>query len=390
VGVLGLGKLCTGVNRVLLEDACRLLHDEASGTSGFVEQQHGSISAVHLKHPDLSTRMASMRSYVHMCRTLFHDPPELRPEKRLFDRIDRIQRRLQHAVMGRNAFFKELLATTQEANPNRSQLQGPVMAQHGRLYKSLSISAKRKYETVASELTRVRDKALRDDLEHARSALALFTERRRRERTDTGMTNATREVRFSDEDFESIDGCIGAGAFTPNRIESALSNALEPPRLLSPLEASSFDSANTPAEPGEHTESGPPWVKILCRNRSCFANVVLASTKLSEVGKAYKLLYAMQSPMNATFIPLRLREDEIGQDLEDGEDIRARFLFDFSFDLADYIAETSVPFDADGEDIVVLPTATFIGEQRIATDFPPVAWEAFVAEFPDYATDTTI
>jgi hypothetical protein len=111
---------------------------------------------------------------------------------------------------------------------------------------------------------------------------------------------------------------------------------------------------------------------------------------LSEVGKAYKLLYAMQSPMNATFIPLRLREDEIGQDLEDGEDIRARFLFDFSFDLADYIAETSVPFDADGEDIVVLPTATFIGEQRIATDFPPVAWEAFVAEFPDYATDTTI
>jgi hypothetical protein len=128
VGVLGLGKLCTGVNRVLLEDACRLLHDEASGTSGFVEQQHGSISAVHLKHPDLSTRMASMRSYVHMCRTLFHDPPELRPEKRLFDRIDRIQRRLQHAVMCRNAFVKELLATTQEANPNRSQLQGPVMA----------------------------------------------------------------------------------------------------------------------------------------------------------------------------------------------------------------------------------------------------------------------
>jgi hypothetical protein len=39
---------------------------------------------------------------------------------------------------------------------------------------------------------------------------------------------------------------------------------------------------------------------------------------------------------------------------------------------------------------VVLPTATFIGEQRIATDFPPVAWEAFVAEFPDYATDATI
>jgi hypothetical protein len=379
VGVLCLRKLFSGYNRILLEDACRLLHDEASGTSGFVEQQHGSISAVHLKHPDLSTQMCGLRSYVHMCRTLYQPAPELKQEKRLSDRIDRLTRRLKHGVMGRNVFFKELLATTQEANPNRCMLQSPVMAQHGRLYNDLAPSAKRKYEAVASEQTRVRRKELQADLEHAHCTMALFKERQSKERRDIGITNATSEVRFNEDDFGAMEASIAGGYYTPARVEDALQTAFESPPLLSTLEADTFSAASTPAEPGENEASAPQWVKVVARNRNSFGSVVLASTNLSEVGKAYKLLYALQSPMLATFIPLRICEREIDQDLEDGEQPRARFRFEFTYKLAEYISEALVPFDADGGDIVVLQAATFIGDHKIVSDFPPLAWDAFVA-----------
>ena len=368
-----------GYNRHLLEEACRLMHDEASGTTLAVEQQHGSIAVVHRAHPDLGMRMASIRSYLHMCRFLLREPLEMRQHQRLVARVASVRRRLRHGVSARNAYMKELHAATKEANPGASVARA-VLARHHDLYEALPPCRKRRYEELAAEMTRERERDLLADAEHAEVALSLFEARQRSERALVGKTNASGEVRFDEGDFAQMDTAIAEGAFPAVRVEAAIARDLEPPPALTSQEQRTLDGMD--AVDDHRGADKPQWLKELCHRRLELVNVVLHANKVGYENIGYKFLYALQQPLSATFMALRRRGWHPGQyGPDDMADFVAPFLFEYSYSYAEYVAETALPFEPDGSDILIVPEATFIGQGRLVSDLAFVPWPNFIEGF---------
>ena len=90
---------------------------------------------------------------------------------------------------------------------------------------------------------------------------------------------------------------------------------MEPPGVPSPGEVASLESMEGAVV---QAEQGPisQWAHTVCRNRSCFFGCAfLPAGDLEEGATAYLFLYATQSPLLATFLPMLVASSPIASEL---------------------------------------------------------------------------
>ena len=84
------------------------LMQQCSWSTLEVEQSHGSLAVCHRAQPETFGSTLAMRSYLHMCRSLFTEPPEVVAEKRLRAKLDRLERTNPNMLRSTSVWYQEI------------------------------------------------------------------------------------------------------------------------------------------------------------------------------------------------------------------------------------------------------------------------------------------
>ena len=123
--------------------------------------------------------------------------------------------------------------------------------------------------------------------------------------------------------------------------------------------------------PGEAEKSPcPPWLRNLCWARAAFSSTAIVFTTGPEE-QVFAFLYATQSPLAATFLPLQRKASTLtaSSSATRAEVLEASKMHvghDFDCEWGNTITEEGFP-QVDARDISVLADLVFLGQNRVAS-----------------------
>ena len=199
-----------------------------------------------------------------------------------------------------------------------------------------------------------------------------------------GLLNTNIETRLGPEDFAALGTLLKDDRFCSHAVASLRNAALALPRPPPPELTEAFATCSIFAAPP--TEEIPlDWVATICRQREALDRVAFCG--IAEDGsQAFYFLFATQRPLEAHFLPLRLklptapcREAHSPAQLEELWGKLSQYEFEVGRE--DPVPGHRLPFRGSG-DIVVFRDVCFGGPGQMATDLDPVTLSGFLAALP--------
>lgn len=379
-----------GYNRGLLKDGLTLLREVPFSTQA-VEQSHGSIATIHRMHATLGGSSIASRAMLHQARHLFAPSPKALLDSKGQQRREKLQRALPRPVTAKNVFFQDLWMEVKAgaaSSGGSAPSSSTVLSQSHRLWSLLEPKARLAYEQRAMEQTAVRRQKIVEETQCQDAAAELQRQRAAEEARADGLVNHSSSCRFRAEDFQQMQAALQSSQFHRKNVVALRRKALEPPGVPSPGEVASLESMEGAMA---EVEQGPisQWAHTVCRNRSCFFGcVLLPAGDLEDGATAYLFLYAVQSPLQATFLPMLVDSSPIASQAPSSvaEHLAipdpAYHLLEFSYTPGTYCVERDVPFANDGSDVLVLQDVSLLGGGRAGSDQAPVPFRAFAQRLP--------
>lgn len=383
--------LRAGFNRTRLEEGVALLR-EVPWSSVPVEQAHASAAVLHRFHPGYSEDLLSTRATLHQCRHLFQNP-DLAKEDKAQKRLEAMQRRNPEKTSGPHAFLGHLVRAAQDSMPSGAKLPPAVVpnlvAAHHKLFKQLPAKQAAAFDEEAKAMAAARSKANAEDLVHLQDARGLKRARDSEELLTQGVLNRVTEARFGSEDFAAVQALLKDNRFSSHAVASLRKAALAPPR---PPPAEVIEALGTcPIFAAPPVEKNPPdWVATICRQRDAIDRVAFCAS-VEDGSRAFYFLYATQKPLEAHFLPLRLKLP-IAPCLEGHSPAQLEELwckwrqYGFEVGQGDPVPGHRLPLRGP-DDILVFRDVCFEGPGQMATDADPVTLSAFLASLPQKRRD---
>ena len=293
-----------GFNRDKLVDAVVLLKEVPWSTVP-VEQAHGSIAVLHRFHPLYSCDQLSQRSMLHQCRHLFTTSDDERRVGKQRALVDRLQQRRSGHISAMHAFMGFLMQEVKSSLPDGAympaSLRQSVMKQHSQLFGSLTSDDIGFFARSAEQRSRQKAEALQGDVQFQSDALRLQLMRHRQEVAEQGVTTRSDAIRLTIADLHRLGSLLESPAFGRAELLKLRAQVMEPPRVPAAEALHALDSCPTLAA-DLPARVVPDWLGPLCNNRGLLQGSALL-TSLEEGARAYLLLYSLQSPYQATFLP---------------------------------------------------------------------------------------
>jgi hypothetical protein len=163
-----------GYSMITLAAAVRLFL-EAPWTTLIVEQQHGTMAALHRYHPSYALSMLVTRTLISLIRRLL--PSKTDDEKalcRILNKLGRLCKKMPSRTSGRHMFFKDLveLASKKGAatSVEKARVVKKIMKFHGGRWKVRSLASRRVYDLLARRRIRVRHQEIADEMKVLRAS----------------------------------------------------------------------------------------------------------------------------------------------------------------------------------------------------------------------------
>lgn len=367
-----------------------MLLREVPWSTQAVEQSHGSIATIHRLHGTLGGSAIASRAMLRQARHLFAPPPRALLDNRGQQRRAKIQRALSHPVTAKNVFFQDLwMEVKAGAGPGGSApSSSTVLSRSHELWQLLEPQAKQAYQQRAKEKTAIRRQMLVEESQAQAAAAGLQRQRAAEEARADGLVNHSSSCRFQARDFQEMHAALQSSQFNRKNVVALRQKALAPPGVPSRDEADVLESIEVAMSRAEQGPI-PQWVHTVCRNRSCFFGCVfLPVGDLEDGAAAYLFLYATQSPLQATFLPMVVDSPPIPSQAASsvaehlGTPDPAYHLLAFSYTPGKYCLERDLPFANDGSDVLVLQDVALLGGSRAGSDQAPVAFRIFAERLP--------
>ena len=175
---------------------------------------------------------------------------------------------------------------------------------HAELYDSLPARRRLDFEQRAEKRTAANHARVEEDLEHLNHRLQILQSRIKQTKTIEGSLNRVGTCRFDEIDFEALSVALEDQAVTRAVVEEWKGAKTQAPPKLDP--ADEADLVALADEP--EREDAPRWLKVVAYNREKFEGCTLLVTDpTDEQVRAYKFLYALQNPVEASFLPLQVK-----------------------------------------------------------------------------------
>jgi hypothetical protein len=356
-----------GYSRPLLVEGVERLADVHWSTT-IVEQGHGSASVIHKAHRAYGVDMLCQRSMIHMMRALFPRQDEEVANQRLENRLEAISRKQPQKITGRHVFMAECMELAAAGPVERRGSRGQaIMKLHGSLWNALGEAEKVLYEVRASQLAQER----REELESKADAISATQAARSLSAASLDAAGQLRlsNCRFDRDELEGLATLYATSEFSIRNVQRLRAMAMQAPQIPEPAVRAQMEEIVLPAE--AETTPCPPWLRNLCWARVGFRStaIVFASSTADE--QVFAFLYATQSPLAASFLPLQRRRSTLAASssatrAEVLEASKMHFDHDFNCVWGRTVTEEGLP-QMDAEDIHVLADLVFLGGTRVAS-----------------------
>lgn len=377
-----------GFNKDKLISAVQLLR-EVPWSSVPVEQAHASAAVLHRFHPEYGVGVLATRATLHQCRHFWLEPPEVTKEARQATKIKNLTRKAPEKASGKHAFLAHLMESAKATLPANAKLSQATVRQivkeHNRLFQSLPPAGQAAFHREALQTSQRRSAEVQEELQHLQTAARLGESRLTAERLEEGLLNRVPLARFSEADYSSMQQLLatpdfGWPAVAQRRQELAKGPEAPPADVLE-----AFQKCPIYAAPLLESDS-PEWLKRLCWTRAAVQERSVAFTdSLEEGALAYYFVYATQSPLEAVFKPMALKNPAVpclkGASLEERLGAWSEWNYTFEAEEKEYVTGARLPF-ASGEGVVVLQNLTFESPGVLATNAYPVALQCFLDLLP--------
>jgi hypothetical protein len=355
-----------GYSRRLLMEGLDRLGDVHWSTT-IVEQGHGSASVIHKAHRFYGVEMLCQRSMIHMMRSLFPTQAEEVASQRLENRLDALGRKQPQKITGRHVFLAECMELA-AAGPveHRGPRGQSIMRLHGSLWNALGEADKRRYDTRASQLAQER----REELEEKAASIAAVQAARSLSADTLDAAGQLRlsNCRFDGAELEGLATLYSTSEFSIRNVQRLRALAMQAPVVPEAGVRAQLEEIDLPVE--VEKLPCPPWLRTLCWARVSFRSTALVFARGDEE-HVFAFLYATQSPLAASFLPLQRRRSTITASssatrAEVLEASRMHFDHDFICRWGHTVTEEELP-PMGSEDIYVLPDLAFLGQARVAS-----------------------
>ena len=356
---------------------------EAPWSTKAVEESHGSLSAVHRLHPDLTGEQFGLRAYMHACRFLVSEDVEDKSLARMDKAKQVLSRKRPRKVSGVNAYVSAMVAELKKKQHAGTRIGKKQMTQIiafcAQKYPTLPEAVQSRYSRVAEEEGSARARELLAEIEGIESDMELFRERQKQERAAVGIRHRLSDLKLTAGDLDDVSSRYHAGGVTLRDIELDRANqvapAEKPPQGRMELLAR--------VVPGSHEETHAGNITAFTRQICIYRDLVRCLGFSIDGGgdHMYLMLFATQSPMRAFFMPTtmgtlvppdyaRLPQHQ-RRDAESGV---PEWLFTFT--QGQYCTDRHIG-DPKLEDVFVWTGLTFGAGDCLATWSEPVPWMVF-------------
>ena len=292
---------CAGWNRKALIDALVLLR-EAPWSTKPVEEQHGSMAAMHKFHPDLAQGHLALRSFLQSCRFLCtSDDNKL--ARITAAQVKRLQKRQPSEVRGQHIFIADAMAAARRHIGPAGKLgfagAQRVLAHAQRSFSTLPSGATSAYAAKAKARASASQKAIASEVAFLKTQQELIEANRAEDIEGQGIKHRLSEVRFNDADWDRlVEIWNGEVAHVLDAILSHMAGLCTALQLPSGAEIERVNKAKPKKPPAEDKSD---FVRLMATHRSFFAGKVIMT---EEVGDAvgFKLIFAIQNPLRAFFL----------------------------------------------------------------------------------------
>jgi hypothetical protein len=342
----------------------------APWSSLVVEQGHAGASIIMKHHAELGEKSMMERAFLHAVRPMFLEPQEVREQRQLWKRIEKLQGKRPSRITGRHVFCKAAMdVATSTSCSDKSGLwllRKQVMANHAQEYEALDADTKRYYERQAQKLKDERSDEILDDISMLKS-LDSLREMRDAFRASERQPYRIDSCRIDARGQERVQAMCAELRFSIKAVEGlrqASMSAPAPPSVGFKLEVSAVPAYVKPAA-AHHS-----WVNEVCRQREHFhqCGIVIHRGPLEE-DEHFAFSFALQNPIVLGLTVLKRRPRELRRPAGDVDDAyAASWAFDFDL-LVRQCKFSTRDLEGIAEDRVrVLKPIVFLSDGRVVSD----------------------
>ena len=293
-----------GFSRQKIKDGLRLLLECPWGTAS-AEQQHASGTLVKKHHAEIGMDTLCLRALVHTMRLIL---PSRSMEEKMLDREHRrlcaLMSRNPAKVSGRNLFFRDLLDVAKDRGVSSTKpgekVHELIMRRHSVHWTNMAPERRGQYMKQAeAERSGIRRKNT-EDLNDAFDRIAALRQRTADNETECGPLRFS-SCQLDSDDKDAWATMYDSTAFSHDRVKVLRERTLVAPPVI---------GADLQARLAEQRvwlrplpTARPFWLGPMCRNRDEFENTALLLF-VEEEWRAWKFMYATQSPLKAHFSEL--------------------------------------------------------------------------------------
>lgn len=368
-----------GYNREVLKEGLERLADVHWSTT-IIEQGHGSAAAVHKCHSQYGQDMLCTRAGLHMVRALLPCPDSTKQAARVSARLAALAKRQPSKATGRQVFLKHCMQAAAEGPIESRGARGrAIMRAHSSMWQALSSSEQAHFEQQALLLSEQK----REELARTIIQAELETLSRNAmsgEDLDAGALRLS-NCKFSGVELDSLATLYGSLAFSHSEVLKLRKAAMEPPVAPAPAVQAELDQVVAPVA---SQQPAAAWVASMARARRAFGSTAIL---LGEEGQGgiFAFLYATQSPLQATLLPLHRRPFSLLDFDSDPRPLQSYLEDTWDLDTdcqwGTCVMAEDLPHCQPSE-VFVVPDLVFLGGTRWASHGAIIGLEEFLEEWP--------
>ena len=355
-----------GYGRLMLVEGIERLGDVHWSTT-IVEQGHGSAAVVHKVHRQYGLNMLCQRAMIHMTRGLFPAPAEEAKDQRSQQRLTTLSKKQPQKISGRQVFMKDCMEVASEGPKKERGAKGQaVMRLHSSLWEALPDRDKMQYERRASRLAEQRKEEVEAEVVAVMAAQAARS--LSGDRMDAAGQLRLSGCRFSVAELDALATLHSSLDFSLKKVQELRKAAAQAPAVPEAALRARLEEIAVPD--AAEKNACQPWLRTLCWGRDSFASTALVFVT-AGVERVFAFLYATQSPLAASFLPL-VRRDSSFRPMPSGtppqlnEVLGDFFDHDFDCQWGKTVTEDNVAAAQDTV-IYVLPDIAFLGGTRVVS-----------------------
>ena len=305
-----------GYNRAALVAGVELFRQISWGV-GPCEQQHASASITAKLHPDVGANTLQIRGFIHTMRHLLPArTPEQKAQDQIMAQLNKLQKRSPQKVSGRNLFVKDLF----KCLSTRKCVLGPekfqdawatVFARHGGRWRTVPESHKRQYERAASLERLDNEEELSASQQELEERLSLSRAREEQKVFDETPPLRLSSCALGEAALQEYQRLFDSGGFDEAVVQALRAKVAQAPAATPPAFMNTLREIQLNLGPARAKQ---PWLSAVAKNRGFFSHCIFVFS--TEHGrKFYSFMYALQSPVEATFCSISHIDD--AQDVVD-------------------------------------------------------------------------